>query len=83
MLKDYLRELPQPLFTKCLYQMLCDALSVCLPDDSAANAKLMLSILDCLPKNSRVSSVTIVRDVQASTPGCRREAAGLFVNELI
>ncbi|KAF0295243.1 Rho GTPase-activating protein 100F [Amphibalanus amphitrite] len=52
-LKDYLRELPQPLFTKCLYQMLCDALSVCLPDDSAANAKLMLSILDCLPKASR------------------------------
>ncbi|XP_037071158.1 rho GTPase-activating protein 100F-like [Pollicipes pollicipes] len=52
-LKDYLRELPEPLFTKCLYQMLCDALSVCLPDDSAANAKLMLSILDCLPKTSR------------------------------
>lgn len=25
-LKDYLRELPQPLFTKCLYQMTVDAL---------------------------------------------------------
>ena len=69
MLKDYLRELPQPLFTKCLYQMLCDALSVCLPDDSAANAKLMLSILDCLPKASRVSSVHIVHDIQLVRPG--------------
>ena len=55
MLKDYLRELPEPLFTKCLYQMLCDALSVCLPDDPEGNAKLMFSILDCLPKINRVS----------------------------
>jgi Rho GTPase-activating protein SYDE len=53
-LKDYLRELPEPLFTKCLYQMLLDALSVCLPDDPEGNAKLMFSILDCLPKVNRV-----------------------------
>lgn len=25
-LKDYLRELPEPLFTKCLFQMTVDAL---------------------------------------------------------
>lgn len=54
-LKDYLRELPEPLFTKCLYQMMVDALSVCLPDDPEGNAKLMFSILDCLPKVNRVS----------------------------
>ncbi|KAF4517178.1 hypothetical protein B566_EDAN005610 [Ephemera danica] len=53
-LKDYLRELPEPLFTKCLYQMLLDALSVCLPDDPEGNAKLMFSILDCLPKVNRI-----------------------------
>ena len=53
-LKDYLRELPEPLFTKCLYQMMVDALSVCLPDDPEGNAKLMFSILDCLPKVNRV-----------------------------
>lgn len=53
-LKDYLRELPEPLFTKCLYQMMLDALTVCLPDDPEGNAKLMFSILDCLPKANRV-----------------------------
>lgn len=54
MLKEYLRELPEPLLTKCLYQMLVDALAVCLPDDPEGNAKLMFSILECLPKGNRV-----------------------------
>lgn len=53
-LKDYLRELPEPLFTKCLYQMMVDALGVCLPDDPQGNAKLMFSILDCLPTVNKV-----------------------------
>lgn len=53
-LKDYLRELPEPLFTKCLYQMMVDALGVCLPDDPEGNAKLMFSILDCLPRINKV-----------------------------
>lgn len=35
--------------------MLVDGLSVCLPDDPDGNAKLMFSILDCLPKANRVS----------------------------
>ncbi|GFR58738.1 rho GTPase-activating protein 100F-like [Elysia marginata] len=48
-LKDYLRELPEPLFTNALYQMLLDALSVRLPCDPEGSAKLMLSILECLP----------------------------------
>lgn len=29
LLKDYLRELPQPLFSRCLYQMTLDALGNC------------------------------------------------------
>lgn len=53
-LKDFLRELPEPLFTKCLYQMMVDALGVCLPDDPEGNAKLMFSILDCLPRINKV-----------------------------
>lgn len=28
-LKDYLRELPEPLFTRCLFQMTVDALGTC------------------------------------------------------
>lgn len=28
-LKDYLRELPEPLFTRCLFQMTVDALGKC------------------------------------------------------
>jgi hypothetical protein len=36
-------------------QMLVDAMSVFLPDDPDGNAKLVFSILDCLPKANRVS----------------------------
>jgi hypothetical protein len=54
-LKEYLRELPEPVFSSCLYQMLVDAMSVFLPDDPDGNAKLVFSILDCLPKANRVS----------------------------
>ena len=53
-LKDYLRELPEPLVTNALYQMLLDALSVRLPNDPDGSAKLMLSILECLPKANQV-----------------------------
>jgi len=53
-LKDYLRELPEPLLTKSLYQMLVDALGVCLPDDPEGNARLLFSIIECLPKPNRV-----------------------------
>ncbi|KAK6639819.1 hypothetical protein RUM43_008094 [Polyplax serrata] len=59
-LKDYLRELPEPLFTKCLYQMLVDVISVCLPDDPEGNAKLIFSILDCLPKVNRATLIFLM-----------------------
>ena len=35
--------------------MMVDALGVCLPDDPQGNAKLMFSVLDCLPKVNKVS----------------------------
>lgn len=58
-LKDYLRELPEPLLTKSLYHMLVDALSVCLPDDPEGNARLLFSIIECLPKPNRVRKSNI------------------------
>lgn len=54
LIKDYIRELPEPLFTKALFDMMEDGLNVCLPDDPSGNAKLMFSILECLPKINRV-----------------------------
>ena len=54
-----MRELPEPVFSNCLYQMLVDAMGVFLPDDPDGNAKLVFSILDCLPKANRVRPITL------------------------
>lgn len=45
-LKDYLRELPEPLFTRCLFQMTVDALGVCLPDDPGTFSFLYTFLLE-------------------------------------
>ncbi|XP_013397846.1 rho GTPase-activating protein 100F [Lingula anatina] len=60
LLKDYLRELPEPLFTNALYNMLVDALCVQMPGDPEGNAKLMLSILECLPKPNQDTMVMLL-----------------------
>lgn len=54
-LKDFLRELPEPLCSNALYQMLLDALSVQVPGDHEGNTQLMLGILECLPRVNQVS----------------------------
>ncbi len=69
LLKEYLRELPQPLVSSCLYQMLVDAMGVFLPNDPDGNAKLVFSILDCLPKANRVRERERERDLR--TYKCR------------
>ncbi|PVD22717.1 hypothetical protein C0Q70_15973 [Pomacea canaliculata] len=63
-LKDYLRELPEPLFTNALYQMLLDALSVRLPSDPEGSAKLMLSILECLPTANQDTMAMILNHLR-------------------
>lgn len=63
-LKDYLRELPEPLFTNALYQMLLDALSVRLPSDPEGSAKLMLSILECLPTPNQDTMALILNHLR-------------------
>ena len=40
--------------------MLVDAVGVFLPNDPDGNAKLVFSILDCLPKANRVSVIMII-----------------------
>ncbi|XP_046145306.1 rho GTPase-activating protein 100F isoform X2 [Osmia bicornis bicornis] len=71
-LKDYLRELPEPLFTKCLYQMMVDALAVCLPDDPQGSAKLMFSILDCLPKVNRCTLIYLLDHLAMVVSQCNK-----------
>ncbi|XP_017893105.1 rho GTPase-activating protein 100F isoform X4 [Ceratina calcarata] len=71
-LKDYLRELPEPLFTKCLYQMMVDALAVCLPDDPQGNAKLMFSILDCLPKVNKCTLIYLLDHLAMVVSQCNK-----------
>jgi len=48
-LKDFFREMPEPLFTNGLYQMLLDAMTVQIADDPRGNAVIMLGVIDCLP----------------------------------
>ncbi|XP_053603048.1 rho GTPase-activating protein 100F isoform X3 [Plodia interpunctella] len=60
LLKDYLRELPQPLFNHCLFQMTAEALSSCLPNDREGNARLVASIVECLPRAARATLVFLL-----------------------
>ncbi|XP_023245907.1 rho GTPase-activating protein 100F [Copidosoma floridanum] len=75
-LKDYLRELPEPLFTKCLYQMMVDALGVCIPDDLQGNAKLMFSILDCLPTVNKCTLIYLLDHLAMVISQCNKMSPG-------
>ena len=59
-LKDYLRELSEPLFSKCVYQMMIDALGVCVPNDTDGSAKLMFSLLNYLPNINRDTLIFLI-----------------------
>ncbi len=58
-LKDFFRELPEPLFTNALYPMVYEATQVAGPGDSHMGTKLILNILDCLPTSNQVSRAFI------------------------
>ncbi|KAG8185701.1 hypothetical protein JTE90_003240 [Oedothorax gibbosus] len=72
LLKDYLRELPEPLLSRSLYEMLVDGLSVCLPDDPEGSAKLMFSILECLPKSNLCTVLLLLDHLRLVASHCDR-----------
>ncbi|XP_052256357.1 rho GTPase-activating protein SYDE2-like [Dreissena polymorpha] len=76
-LKDYLRELPEPLVTNALYQMMLDALSVRLPGDPDGSAKLMLSILECLPKSNQDTMSLMLNHLHKIAAKSERNKMGL------
>lgn len=55
LVKDFLRELPEPLIPLQIHAMLRDVAAVAPPNDISSSRDLVFRVLDCLPPNTRVS----------------------------
>ncbi|UMM17334.1 hypothetical protein L5515_013939 [Caenorhabditis briggsae] len=53
LIKDFLRELPEPLISPQIHGMLLEAATVALPNDVQANRTLVLKIIDCLQLSAK------------------------------
>ncbi|KAK0392981.1 hypothetical protein QR680_000005 [Steinernema hermaphroditum] len=79
-LKDFLRELPEPLVPPSIYRMMAEAAAVIIPTDTDGNRKLFLKIVDCLPSPNKHTLLLIMDHLK--TVLCSEPYNGITVGRL-